>query len=367
MKVLIFAHNFPPAIDGGAKLLGLIALRERKRGNKVRVLSSDAYSSDDYLDWKAKRLKAKQARWRGMLVFRAKTWRWPKQLVRRITGPIFLWLPIFSFCRWRPQKIIAGVFPTTIPVYALILARICRARLILVPCFHRNDRTFHRPWLIFALKKASRIIALTNLEKNFYIKKFKINKHKITIFHPQIDRRLLLKKRAKFTDPPLILFLGSLAAHKRVEVLIKSFNLLITHYPSPITHHPLLTIAGPKTLYWPQIKKKLASLPSRTRKRIKVLGQVPEKEKVALLDRAWVLVNPSIHESLGLVFLEAWARKKPVIAADTPLSREIIADNKNGLLFKKDNAKDLARKISRLFRDKKLAAQMGKEGNKMLK
>jgi len=358
LKVLIFAHNFPPAIDGGAKLLSSIALGEKKRGNEVRVLTSDAHSSDDYLDWRAKRLKTGWAQWRGMLLFRAKTWRWPKQLIRRITGPVFLWLPVFWLYRWRPKKIVAGVFPTIIPVYAWLLAKITRAKLVLVPCFHYADKSFYRSWLTFVLRRADKILALTNFEKSFYQKKLGIDEKRITIFRPKISSSFLLKGKAKFKNPPMILFLGSLSAHKRVEFLIKAYKTL------PIT----LVIAGPKTLYWPQIKKTLAKLPLKTRKRIRVLGKIGERKKIQLLDRAWVLVNPSIHESLGLVFLEAWARKKPVVAADIPILREVISNGENGLLFKKNNINDLAEKIRKIITNKNMAMKMGETGYKnMLK
>ena len=35
-NILVFGHNFFPAIDGGARLLGLIALEEKKKGKNLR-------------------------------------------------------------------------------------------------------------------------------------------------------------------------------------------------------------------------------------------------------------------------------------------------------------------------------------------
>jgi len=341
--------------------LSSIALGEKKRGNEVRVLTSDAHSSDDYLDWRAKRLKTGWAQWRGMLLFRAKTWRWPKQLIRRITGPVFLWLPVFWLYRWRPKKIVAGVFPTIIPVYAWLLAKITRAKLVLVPCFHYADKSFYRSWLTFVLRRADKILALTNFEKSFYQKKLGIDEKRITIFRPKTNSSFLLKRKAQFLQPPLVLFIGSQSAHKKIELLIDAFEKLKLKGIK-------LAILGTRTLYSPKIEKKLASLAKETRKNIQVLGEVSEKKKIGFLDRAWVLVNPSIHESLGLVFLEAWARKKPVVAADIPILREVISNGKNGLLFKKDNINDLAEKIRKIITNKNMAMKMGETGYKnMLK
>jgi len=56
-KVLIFSHNFPPAIDGGSQILFKIAQSLKKKGNEIVVLTSDALSTDDYINPKRKRLK----------------------------------------------------------------------------------------------------------------------------------------------------------------------------------------------------------------------------------------------------------------------------------------------------------------------
>jgi glycosyltransferase involved in cell wall biosynthesis len=49
--------------------------------------------------------------------------------------------------------------------------------------------------------------------------------------------------------------------------------------------------------------------------RVTVLGPVSETEKIALLDRASVLVCPSLYEGFGFAPLEAMARGCPVVAA----------------------------------------------------
>ena len=51
--------------------------------------------------------------------------------------------------------------------------------------------------------------------------------------------------------------------------------------------------------------------------RVTVLGPVSEAEKIALLDRASVLVSPSLYEGFGFAPLEAMARGCPVVTART--------------------------------------------------
>jgi glycosyltransferase involved in cell wall biosynthesis len=57
------------------------------------------------------------------------------------------------------------------------------------------------------------------------------------------------------------------------------------------------------------------------------------------------MVLPSLFESFGLVFIESFALKIPVIAFDTINGNQIIEDNKTGFLVKKEDVKALAEKI----------------------
>jgi glycosyltransferase involved in cell wall biosynthesis len=56
-------------------------------------------------------------------------------------------------------------------------------------------------------------------------------------------------------------------------------------------------------------------------------------------------VSPSLYESFGLVFIEAFASKVPVVAFDAPAANEIITDNETGLLVPVSNSPALADKI----------------------
>lgn len=379
-KILVFSHTFPPALDGGSQILARIAAEFVNKGKEVVVVTSDAYSTDDFIDVGAKRLEAGWNRGGKIPILRLKTLRWlrkPLRLAEKLipfktvkdwlavwqTGPIFFTLPLFWLRQWRPDRIIAGVFPTTIPVYARFLSWWTGAKLVVLPCFHVDDKGFYKRPLIDCFKKADKIIALTSFERNFYTRRFRIALRKIHVYRPPVAKELIMEKseKAPFLPPPTILFLGNQAAHKRIEFLIDAFVFLGRKFPQA-----RLIIAGRKTLYSPIIKARLASLPKKARQRIKVIDGYDRQKEIELLDKAWVLVNSSIHESLGLVFLEAWARKKPVIAADLPTTRELIADGKDGLLFDKDDTFSLADKITKLLENKKQAQHMGEAGFKKL-
>lgn len=58
-----------------------------------------------------------------------------------------------------------------------------------------------------------------------------------------------------------------------------------------------------------------------------------------------MLVSPSLYESFGLVFIEAFAMQLPVIAFDAPAANEIISNGETGLLVPVYNSSKLAEKI----------------------
>ncbi|MFH1561340.1 MAG: glycosyltransferase family 4 protein [Patescibacteria group bacterium] len=346
-KTLVLAHCFPPAIDGGSQILSGIA-KELEKSAQVLVLTSDARLTDDYINPKTDRLSSSPG------LIRIKTIRClrkPLRLLEKLvpshslkqlfsllqTGPVFAGLPILETIAFKPDLIVAGVFPTTIPVYAYFLSRITRAKLVLLPCFHQQDQSFYRFPLIPILRSAKQILALSQEEADFYQKRFSIKKNQVSVYCPQIDQQLVLpvSTKARFPKTPQVLFLGNQSAHKRIELLIDAcFKLDLS-----------LTIAGQKTLYSKTIDQKIRSLPTNYRSKITIINGYDRQKQKQLLDSCSLLVNPSVHESLGLVFLESWARKKPVIAVDNSVNRQLIENNKTGFLFEQDNLDNLVKVI----------------------
>lgn len=64
-----------------------------------------------------------------------------------------------------------------------------------------------------------------------------------------------------------------------------------------------------------------------------------------------IIIQPSSFESFGLVYLEAFALKVPVVAFDVPAANEIIINNETGILVEKFNATALAEAISFLIKN----------------
>jgi glycosyltransferase involved in cell wall biosynthesis len=71
---------------------------------------------------------------------------------------------------------------------------------------------------------------------------------------------------------------------------------------------------------------------------------------------------PSFEEPFGLVFAEAMAMGKPVVALASGGALEVVADGETGLLSPPGDAGALADNISRLLADPALRESMGRAG-----
>lgn len=84
----------------------------------------------------------------------------------------------------------------------------------------------------------------------------------------------------------------------------------------------------------------------RTAKGVKPLDAVPREDVFTSMRHAEFLVMPSVwYETFGLVMIEAFANRLPVIASDIGAMAELVEDGKTGLLFKAGSVEDLAEKL----------------------
>ena len=67
-------------------------------------------------------------------------------------------------------------------------------------------------------------------------------------------------------------------------------------------------------------------------------------------------------EGFGIVYLEANACEKPVIAGKYGGSAEAVVDGKTGILVDPDNIDEIANSIVKLLLNEKLAKEMGRKG-----
>ncbi len=173
----------------------------------------------------------------------------------------------------------------------------------------------------------------------------------IEILFPGVD---LWSMKPGIKDPnPTVLYLGRLKAYKSVDVLIQSFKLVVAHIKNA-----KLFIAGSG--------EEQAALKNLTEElgldsQVQFLGKVSDEEKVQLMQRAWVFVNPSMMEGWGITTIEANACGTPVVAADVPGLRDSVKNPHTGFLVPHGDADVLGKKIIELLENQELRQEMAKE------
>ncbi len=75
-----------------------------------------------------------------------------------------------------------------------------------------------------------------------------------------------------------------------------------------------------------------------------------------------IFAHPSWEEPFGMVFLEAMAMAKPVVAWNSGAAPEVISHGETGLLVERGRVPELAEAIVRLARDGELRRRLGENG-----
>ena len=140
--------------------------------------------------------------------------------------------------------------------------------------------------------------------------------------------------KIQLVGEPRIMIAGRLSEIKGHTYLLKAMPQVITRFPDIKLY--ILGIGPLKDDLYLQAKK------------LQILDHI---EFVGLANPAnytsqcQAIILPSLFESFGLVFIESFALKIPVIAFDTVNGNQIIEDNKTGFLVEKEDVKALADKI----------------------
>jgi glycogen synthase len=128
-------------------------------------------------------------------------------------------------------------------------------------------------------------------------------------------------------------------------------------------HDIELALAGPEL---ESFTRWYTGLDARDRAGIHLLGVIDANEKRDLLDAIDLLAMPSRTESFGIVYLEAWANRKPVVAAHAGAVTELVRDGENGLMVEFGNVDQLADAIRQLMRDRASAERLGRTGYELV-
>jgi len=241
---------------------------------------------------------------------------------------------------------------------ALRLARSLKVPFVFTPFHHpRWEGWLHRTYLDIC-RKADALITLTNNEKQRFIqlgvdeKKIHVTGNAPVVSNHYNPEQFKLKYGI---EGEMVLFLGQKFSYKGLDVLIEAAEIVWKKYPLA-----KFVFIGPQTNYSRELFKRTVN-----KSNIIEIGSISLQEKTSALAACDVLCLLSSQESFGGVFLEAWTFSKPVIGSDIYSIREVIDDNENGFIVKRNNA-EIADRIIYLFDNPAKREDMGKQGHEKL-
>jgi glycosyltransferase involved in cell wall biosynthesis len=212
------------------------------------------------------------------------------------------------------------------------------------------------------LKTADELIAVCEFVKRD-ITRYGVGGERISVIYNGVDTRFFKPSKKTFRErgaegfDVLLVFLGRLIPQKGLHQLVEAMARVVREHPGTG-----LLIAG-RGGEEGKLRRKVRKL--GLDKNVNFTGFVPEERLPELYSSADIFVLPSLWEVLPISLLEALACGAPLLVSDAGGNPEVVKDGVNGLVFRKGNVEELARKMETLIGDPKRRAKMGRESRKM--
>ena len=202
-------------------------------------------------------------------------------------------------------------------------------------------------------KKADRVIALTNKEKEIVVS-LGVSEERVTVtgIGPILSSEAHPDKFLKQynIDGPVVLFLGQHYLYKGFRQVLEAAQMV--WIKAPETHFVFIG---------PAVGNSERDFEAFQDRRIHRLGRVDLQQKTDALAACALLCVPSMQESFGGVYTEAWSLGKPVIGCRIPAVSEVISDGVDGYLVEQE-PDQIAERICSLLLDPAKAQTMGNAG-----
>jgi glycosyltransferase involved in cell wall biosynthesis len=245
---------------------------------------------------------------------------------------------------------LVGFLPFALIQQVFRIARTKKKPLIILPLFHPEDVYHHFKGFYRCFRFADGILAQTPYSFELFQRLFPgarplqigAGVDAAALMDPAISGERFRQKYG-IGDKKIILFVGRKELHKRYDLAVAAVDRIADEQVK-------LVMIGADVDGKPI-----------TSSHVLYLGKVPREDLLDAYDACDVFVLPSEHESFGIVFLEAWMRKKPVVGnvSCRPVA-SVIADGIDGFLSQ--DAQAIAEKIKLLLGSPQLALQLGESG-----
>ncbi|MFZ6034767.1 MAG: glycosyltransferase family 4 protein [Patescibacteria group bacterium] len=209
------------------------------------------------------------------------------------------------------------------------------------------------------VKKASRIIAISEQTKKDLMEILKVPESKITVIPLASSFKGNLKtvRKPNVKDIPkkYILFVGTRVAYKNFYFMIKSIARLLKK-----ERDLYVLCVGEKPASGPFTKKE-KDLFEKLKISKKVLYRRADDEDLHYLySKALMFIFPTLYEGFGIPILEAFSCGCPVVCSDINVLREVGKDAV--VYFDPKDGVSMQSAVKKLLNDKKLREELTKKG-----
>ncbi|HET9143080.1 glycosyltransferase family 4 protein [Actinophytocola sp.] len=361
MRVLMLSWEYPPVVVGGlGRHVHALATHLAEQGHEVVVLCRHE-AGTDALTHPTQRSTHEGVRLIRVaedpthLVFEKDLVAWTLAMGHAMVRAGFALLR-----GWRPDVVHAHDWLVTHPAIALAE----QAGVPLVATFHATEAGRHSGWLSAPLNqqihsvewwlanRADALITCSAAMRAETAHLFEVDAEGIAVIHNGIEPRgwrvppeLVRQSRRRHSPrgEPLIAFFGRLEWEKGVHDLIAALPRVRRTHPGT-----RLVVAG-RGRQGPALANQARKL--RVARSVRFVGHLPDRELVACLAAADVVVLPSRYEPFGIVALEAAAAGAPLVAAATGGLGEVVIDGETGLSFTPGDVAGLAEAVRAVLDD----------------
>lgn len=229
--------------------------------------------------------------------------------------------------------------------------------------FHPDSSTWKRklvnPWLS---KITKYITVISQATQQALVDFENLKKERIEVIYNgiqplKVNLAKTLALRQKLNIPENSSVLGTIARLdpiKNHKMMINAFSLVLKVCPNTV-----LVIVGDGEERDSIIEHiKMLGLEEK----VIMPGYDPQPQHyLALMD---IFLLSSLSEGTSMTLLEAMSLSKPCVVTDAGGNKEVIANGKNGIVTKNDDANEFSQAILKLVNDKVLLNRYGKEGQK---
>ncbi len=201
------------------------------------------------------------------------------------------------------------------------------------------------------------VTASSNYENSLISESYHIDKKKIKLIKPGVDKNLFLPE-PNLSRENIILSIGRIQKQKRQLEVIKFLNA----FKKIQNEFKCYFIGGPSGSsgddYFIELKEFVKEL--NLESHVEFLGNLPQNKIRELLSISKLLIHTSEYETFGLVAIEAHSVGVPVVSINQGSFKEIIDNNINGYIAESFEDQYLNEFILNIFNDDKFADYVSK-------